>query len=123
MKFIKEHIKLPWNWYLVTHNPNFTIDFIEEHPDYDWVGLNFLVVIRLPWNFWKAHPKYPWNWTALSINKKFTIEFIEAHLNYPWEWDYISYNKTATLDFIDSHSNYHWDWYRLQEILILQRIH
>ena len=36
MEFIEEHPEYNWNWVGVSRNPNLTIKFIESHPEYKW---------------------------------------------------------------------------------------
>ena len=71
MKFIEDHPEYPWNWELISHNPNITIKFIEAHPEYDWY------------------------WQGVSQNPNLTIKFIEAHPEY--NWDHFIYQEILIL--------------------------
>ena len=50
--------KIHWKSYWISKNPNLTMEFIEEHLDYDW------------------------DWYGVSKNPNLTVEFIEDHLEY-----------------------------------------
>jgi hypothetical protein len=69
MEYVEAHPEKPWNWTLLSSNPNLTMKYVE------------------------THPKKPWNWYYVSENPNVTMEYVETHPEKPWNWEGISRNK------------------------------
>ena len=41
-KFVEKNPDKPWNWYIISYNPNITMEIIEKYPDkpWDWGGIS-----------------------------------------------------------------------------------
>ena len=75
-KFIENNLDKPWNWGLLSWNPNITFDQV------------------------LAHPEKPWHWDGLSRNPRITLNNITNHPELPWDWKGLSGNFNITLEFI-----------------------
>ena len=76
MNLIEKYPDKPWDWRVISSNPNLTIEMIEKYPD------------------------KPWNWKGISHNPNLTIEMIEKYPDKPWDWKGISYNSNITMEII-----------------------
>ena len=61
---------LPWDWWILTRNPNITFEFIEKHINEDW------------------------DWGEISKNPNITLEFIETYI------DKIDFSELSGNEFI-----------------------
>lgn len=68
----------PWNWELLSENPNVT------------------------WEFVQRHPEMPWSWVGLSKNPSITWEIIQRSPEKPWVWRGIIENPNTTWDMIQN---------------------
>ena len=70
------------------------MEFIEKHPEYNWYGHRFQVILILQWNLLKLIQTNIHGIGILFHKIKILLnEFIEAHPEYPWDWDEIINNK------------------------------
>ena len=67
-QFIIDNPELPWNWNMISRNPNLTMNFINDNPD------------------------KPWNWNMISYNPNLTMNFINKYPDKDWCWYEISKN-------------------------------
>jgi hypothetical protein len=58
----------PWNWNIISHHPNITMEIIANNPDRDW------------------------NWKKVSKNPNLSLTFIKNNLDKPWNWGFICKN-------------------------------
>ena len=94
--FFEDNLDKPWDWGILSGNPNITIDIV------------------------LAHPELPWNWDGLSANPNITIEHILAHSDKEWNWGGevgLSQHKfiKAKQQFIDRKYKEHLSAYRIQQ--------
>ena len=68
-RFIKKHYDKPWDWEILSSNPNITWDIVEATPDKQW------------------------DWFALSENPNITIEIIQQIPDKYWSWGALSRNN------------------------------
>jgi hypothetical protein len=68
-KFIIQLSKKPLIWYLISKNPNLTMEIIEKYPD------------------------KPWEWNLISCNLNLTMDMIEKYPDKHWNSQFICYNK------------------------------
>lgn len=109
----------PWNMGLLSGNPNITLDYIDSHPEFDWVYGGYQSFGQssissnpnLTLNYIYDHPNESWNWNRISCNPAFTLKDIEENDDLPWRPTYILNNPNVTLDYIlenkDIYKNLH----------------
>lgn len=65
----------PWNWSLLSANPNISWDFIRNNPN------------------------LPWNWEKVCVNPNVTWEIVHAHAKMPngeeWNWNHLCENPNV----------------------------
>ena len=77
MEIIEKYPNKPWDWEIISENPNLTMEFIEKYPT--------------------------WDWEIISENPNLTMEFIEKYPNKPWNWRFISRNPNITMKIIEKY--------------------
>ena len=78
---LQKYPNRPWNWLVISRNPNLTMEMIEKLPN------------------------KPWDWYSISYNPNITTEDIEKYPNKPWNWYGISANPNITIKFIETNIN------------------
>jgi hypothetical protein len=92
MDIIKANPDKPWNWIMISENPNLTIEMILSNPNKQW---NWNEISRNPnitMDIIKANPDKPWNWIMISENPNLTIEMILSNPDKIWSWFLMSRN-------------------------------
>ena len=89
MEFIEKYPDKPWNWNLLSYNPNITMEFIDKYPD------------------------KPWNWKWISSNPNITMDIIDKYPDKPWSWYSISRNPNIIMNIIEQYSDKPWNWYSI----------
>ena len=68
MEIINKYQNKPWDWDIISGNPNITMEIIENNPD-------------KPWN---------WGFYGISDNPNITMDFIEKHIDKNLDWEKIA---------------------------------
>jgi hypothetical protein len=68
MEYVDEHPEMPWDWDILSRNPNFMVEYVEKHPEKLWNLLGLSRTPNLTMKFVERHPKMPWSWFDLSSN-------------------------------------------------------
>ncbi len=103
----------PWDWSAVVNNPNVSLSFIFQHPQFHW---NWLTISQHPsvtWEIVVTNPNKPWNWSGLSSNPSIGWEVVCNHPEKPWSWFRLSQNPNITFDIVLSNPNNSWNWQAL----------
>lgn len=123
IRYIRENINLPWNWYNITANNDIDIEFILEnaHRPLNWSyvstcgNLTIKDIIdnpQLPWDYSTISFSYDitidiaikykdkLNWIYISENKGITPSDIEKHIDLPWDWPNVCARKDIDMDFV-----------------------
>ena len=107
-QFIKDNSDKPWDFRLLSKNPNITWDIVQANPDKPW-NFNYLSENpNITWDIVQANPNKPWNFDWLSLN--ITWDFVKANPNKPWDFDYLSKNPNITWDIVQANPDKHWNF-------------
>ena len=101
-RLIHEYPEKPWNWCLLSRNPNITMQIVLDYPEkpWNWYLLSYNPNITMQNVI--DYPENPWNWQGLSNNPNITMQNV---IDYPEkEWD-ISSNPNITYKFVVEHIN------------------
>jgi hypothetical protein len=111
----------------IAKNPNLTIGFVLDYPEYDWVNAKVFLHIRITIDeirqILESHHGDTYiknnnnnlriNWYDLSINGNIRVRDLVANDDLPWWWDKASSNKSLDIQaVIDGMKNadISWDW-------------
>ena len=108
------------DWKQISSNPNITMTFINNHPEYSWsqeyISSNPNLTIKMINN----HPDKDWDWQYLIRHLNITMIDIENNIHLPWVWSEcgISDNPNLTMDMINNYPDKNWNWYDISSNLI-----
>lgn len=94
--------------YLLSENPNVTIDIIKKYPDFNWDWMTISEREDITWEIVKENlnnPNIQWCWSELSRNPNITWKIIQENIDQPWVWHYVSENKNITIEIIEKNSD------------------
>ena len=125
-----------WNMFLLSANPNISLQDIIERPDWGWDWMQFSGSKGISWQEIMKNKHLSWNWTivlkrkdivfsdALNIiqEKFFSVPIEELSYNvkwkdvkenllFKWNWKILSKNPNITIQNIIDNSKLPWDWY------------
>ena len=83
----------PWNWCLLSGNPNITWEIIVKNLEKPWNWTALSENPNITWEHVEKNPLKPWDWDGLSWNPNITWEIVEKNPKKPWNWIGLSYNK------------------------------
>jgi hypothetical protein len=110
LKTIEKYTQYPWDYDLLSQNPNLTFDFIMNHPNENWNWMNISKHHAITLKMMLGRPDMPWNWGMVGANPNVTPKHILNNLNFsttngliclPWNWTVIgNQNQNLTMKFI-----------------------
>lgn len=109
--YIRKNPELPWDYYLISYNPNLRFKDIEDILDsyyISWFGVSSSLNINIA-NI-RNNLTRPWDWNVLSENPIVRMEDIDTNPDLPWNWEYIAKNPNLTAEYIKSNLDIGWDW-------------
>src|SRR5947207_661161 len=83
----------PWNWGLLSSNPNISWEIVKDNLDKSWSWDKLGANPNITWEIVRNNPGYPWNSALLSNNPNITWEIVKDNPDYSWDWFHLSYNK------------------------------
>ena len=84
-EYIKQHIDKPWNFNILSSNPNITWETVIDNPDY--------VIVPTNRNIRNQNKRL--NYIGLSENPNVTWDIIIANQNKPWNYTNLSRNPNV----------------------------
>ena len=115
MEIIKRYPNIKWGWYIVSRSDGIKMEDIENNIDLPWdfsmISLNPNLTIKFVKNH--INESRDWDWDFISSNSNITMEDIENNPKLPWNFDYISRNINLTVKFIEKNLNKPWNWPRI----------
>lgn len=115
LEYINKNIDRPWNWSTIARRNDLYIDYVIQNQDKfkrdDWWMLSANPNITI--DMVEKYPDLPWRWDGLSRNTNMTINIVNSYPDDNWTWDNLSehmniYSVLANLDKP-------WDWYILTD--------
>lgn len=105
-KLLEEFPDKPWDMHFVSANPNFTLEYIDSHPELSWdfrgddwdEGVSGNPNLTLDYVI--NNKDKNWSWQEISKNPGITLQDIENNLSLSWNWACITSNPNITMDFI-----------------------
>lgn len=139
LEFILQNPQCERDYFMMSRNPNITIDFILEHPTKSWQWAyitechNLDDILKYPqckWDYTIIQRKYPEycieNCPAFSLNPDIISQYanLDAIKKYtrPINYTNLSKNKNLTIDFIRQNQDKPWDYVELSKIMSLNDI-
>jgi hypothetical protein len=107
---ILSHPDKPWDWQIISSNPNITMQFIIDNPDKPWDWGTISRHPNITMQNILDHPDKPWDWGTISRHPNITMQFILDNPDKPWNWWYISQNPSITMQNIVDNPDKPWDW-------------
>jgi len=103
-----ETLEKPWDWNLLSANPNIDQEDVINFPHFPWNWAMFSMNPNLDFEFVLAHRTYGWNWLSLSENPAINWNHVSAHLDLPWNWSVLPTNRNIRMETILSHPVFPW---------------
>ena len=104
----------PWDWELLTTNPNIDYDYIKDHPEFPWEMDKLHLNPTIPFKLLVENNIIPENndiIDAFGSSYNISLQDIKNNPDIHWDWKYgISYNPNVTKEFIIENKNKDWDF-------------
>jgi len=135
--FLEKNCDYPWDWQMLSWNPNLSFQYVLDHPEKSWCWswlsstVSFQYVLdhpELPWDCeWMSinpnlpfqyvldHPEKSWGWSWLSENLTVKFQDILDHPEIPWNWHWLSKNPNVPLQYVLDHPELPWNWCGLSQ--------
>lgn len=124
--YISRNDDIPWNWYMVSTNPNVTWDIVQSNPTKRWSYQYLSENPNITPEIVCKNADKGWEYIHLAVNPNFTLkdlpnddkvlrEFYMTNpnaLKEPFN-SYLSYNKHVTSKYVLENFDKLWDWYIL----------
>ena len=94
-QYIANHSEKPWDYGILSSNPNITWDMVKTHPDKEWNYSSFSYNPNITWDIIQANPDKPWNYYYVSSNPNITWDIVEANPDKPWDYEALSRNQMS----------------------------
>ena len=112
-QFILDNPDIPWDWDILSRNPNITWDIVQQNPDKKWNWWELSKNPNITWDIVQQNPDKKWNWYRLSENPNITWDIVQQNPDKPWDWDRLSETPNITLDIVQKNPDKKWNWDRL----------
>jgi hypothetical protein len=90
---IRNNPDKPWDWSLLSSNPNITWEIVRNNPDKDWSWYGLSKNPNITWEIVRDNPDKDWSWGWLSTNSNITWEIVRDNPDKPWDYNVFSQNK------------------------------
>ena len=108
-KIIERFPNKPWDFDLLVRNPNISITFIENHPEFPWnLSLFQKQNPNLKESFIKKHPEANWDFNDFSFFPFITTLFIESTIDKPWNFYELSIHPSVDFKLIKDNLDKNW---------------
>ena len=101
------NLDLPWDWNIMSENPNITFKFIEKMKDkpWDWNMLSYWDKViperNISWAFVLKNLDLDWEWAHLTTRPDITWEYMQSTKHVlPWDYRTKIYNPNVPLDYV-----------------------
>ena len=98
-QFILDNPDKPWNYHMLSYNPNITWDIVQANPDNPWDYYYLSLNPNITLDIVQANPDKPWNYEALSRNPNITLDIVQANPDKPWNYSWLSQNPMSKYEF------------------------
>ncbi len=87
----------PWDYNILSYNPNITLKYVLDNPDKPW-SYHFLAQnSSITMKDILAHPELPWDYSALSLNQSITMKDVWDNPQIPWHYASLSTNINLSM--------------------------
>lgn len=119
----------PWNWWVISANPNITWDIVQLYPEKDWDYYSLSKNPNITWEIVQANPTCAWHFGSLlkRLEGEFcgmvyhdpetecacehvTWEIIQKSPSLERNWNGISLNPNITWEIIGKNLHLPWNW-------------
>ena len=119
-QYIIDHPHHPWNWTLLSKNPNLTWSLIQQYPDFPWNKEFVSANPNITPDIVQAHPQFGWNVYGLAKNPNFTWDRFQELLGYAPDTYSFSANPNCSLALVEQYLPtaplHRWDWLFLSSL-------
>lgn len=118
LRFIENNPQFKWNYYYISEHPKLTPEFITKNKDKKWnsVQLASNKNLSIEYILNKIEPKY-WSKTKISSNLTLTIDILKKYLHIDWHWHNLTLNPGISIDDISNNTNLPWGVQNLAYII------
>lgn len=118
LRFIENNPQFKWNYYYISEHPKLTPAFITKNKDKKWnsVQLASNKNLSIEYILNKIEPKY-WSKTKISSNLTLTIDILKKYLHIDWHWHNLTLNPGISIDDISNNTNLPWGVQNLAYII------
>lgn len=118
LQFIENNPQFQWNYYYVSEHPKLTPEFITKNKDKRWnlIQLASNKNLSIEYILNNIEPKY-WSKTKISSNLTLTIDILKKHLHIDWHWHNLTLNPSISINDISDNTNLPWGVQNLAYII------
>jgi len=119
-QYILDHPHHPWNWTLLSKNPNLTWSLVQEHPELPWDKEFLSANPNITPGVVQVHPQFGWNVYGLAKNPNFTWDGFRELYGYAPDTYSFSANPHCSLALVEQQLPtaplHRWDWLFLSSL-------